>query len=302
VEYVHYDLYLPNDYVSWTVSGNYLLVIYDEEDLPVITKRFMVVEPLVSVNAEIKRPKKVSQLRSHHALEIDINFEDFYIRDPLNELSVTVMQNFRWLDAIEDVKPKNVMNGRLTFDPFDPFLFPALKDFRNFDTRSLLYTSRYIYSIHVEEYKIDVLLEKDRKRTFANFITELDMNGNFITGNKDHPNGVRGAEYVNVAFTLESSTEFDGYDVYIIGGFSDWQLYDSNIMTYDPVNQYYQADLLLKQGFYDYYYALVDQEGNINLESLEGNWYETDNTYYILVYLREFGAIYDKLIAMYAVK
>jgi hypothetical protein len=88
----------------------------------------------------------------------------------------------------------------------------------------------------------------------------------------------------------------------VIGRFSDWQLYDTNLMRYDTDNGFYVADILLKQGYYDYLYALVDEEGNIDLTALEGNWYETDNNYYVLVYLREFGGIYDRLIAMYTVK
>lgn len=302
INYVHYSLMLPNDYVTWTVSGNYLLIVFDEDDYPVITKRFLVVEPLVSVYAAFTNPKKVSVLKTHQSLEVSINHEDYYIRDPLNELSVSILQNFRWNDGIYDVFPKNDVANQLTFDPFDPFLFPALKEFRNFDIRSLLYTSRYVYSINATPYQIDVILEKDKKRTFTNFISEADANGQFVTESQDSKYGIQGAEYVNVAFTLESPLPFEEHDIYVIGGFSDWQLYESNRMAYDALNGYYEADILLKQGYYDYYYALIDNEARMDLATLEGNWYETDNTYYVLVYLREFGSYYDKLIAMYSVR
>ena len=301
-DYVHYDLYLPNDYVRWTISGNYLLVVYDEEDFPVISRRFLVVEPLVSVFADFAKVRDVSKHRSHQSLDVSINFEDVYIRDPLNELTVTVLQNFRWTDAIEHVKPKNLIGTQLTFDAFDPFLFPGLKEFRNFDIRSLNYTTRFVYAIRASLNGIEVQLEKDKKRSYTNFISEPDVDGNFLTGNEDDPYGLRAAEYANVSFTLESPLPIEDHDVYVTGGFSDWQLYDSHRMSYDPVMAAYQLDLMLKQGFYDYYYALVDKNGGMDLTALEGSWYETDNTYYILVYLREFSSYYDKLIALYTVR
>jgi hypothetical protein len=298
VDYVHYDLMLPNDYLNWTISGNYLLIVFDEEDYPVITKRFLVVEPRVSIYADFINPRKTQQLKTHQNLEIKVDHEDFYIRDPLNELSVTVLQNYKWFDALRDRKPKNVMGYTLSFDPFEPFTFAALKNFRSFDIRSLLYTSRYVYSIKASQYEIDVLLEKDKKRTYSNFISETDANGNFVPGNTDDKYGIQAAEYVNVGFTLESPLAYDKHDVFIIGGFTNWQIYDNNKMDYDSSNGFYTADLLLKQGYYDYYYALVDEDGNIDIEGIEGNWYEADNVYTILVYIREFGSYYDKLVAM----
>ena len=301
-KYVHYELSLPNQYLRWTISGNFLLIIYDEDDLPIITKRLLVVDPKLAIYAEIVNPKNISQLKTHHSLKIEIDHEDLYIRDPINELSVTVVQNFKWLDAVEDIKPKNTMANKLTFDVFDPFVFQAYKEFRNFDIRSLVYTSRYVYSIQASSDKVDVVLERDKKRNYSNFISEADINGNFIIGNDDNTFGVRGAEYVNVSFSLESPLPVENHDVYVIGAFSDWQLYESNKMDYRSSESVYEADILLKQGFYDYYYALVNEAGDINLSGLEGNWYETDNTYYILVYLREFGSYYDKLVAMYALK
>jgi hypothetical protein len=115
IDYVHYDLVLPNDYVQWIISGNYLLIVLDENDYPIITKRFLVAEPSVSIHAEFINPKKVSQLKTHQCLNLEINYDDFYIRDPLNEVTVTVLQNFKWIDAIQNRKAKNLMGNTLIF-------------------------------------------------------------------------------------------------------------------------------------------------------------------------------------------
>src|SRR5688572_8607468 len=45
-DYLHYKLSIPNEEVKWTISGNYLLVVYEAgyEDDPVITRRFLVTD------------------------------------------------------------------------------------------------------------------------------------------------------------------------------------------------------------------------------------------------------------------
>jgi len=50
--FTHYRLYLPNEDMRWTISGNYLLVVYEDEGdkIPVITRRLVVVDPKIQIN------------------------------------------------------------------------------------------------------------------------------------------------------------------------------------------------------------------------------------------------------------
>ena len=44
--YIHYSLQFPTPNMSFTLSGNYILFVYDDTpDNPVLTRRFMVTEP-----------------------------------------------------------------------------------------------------------------------------------------------------------------------------------------------------------------------------------------------------------------
>ncbi|MEZ4949342.1 MAG: hypothetical protein R2784_08145 [Saprospiraceae bacterium] len=54
---------------------------------------------------------------------------------------------------------------------------------------------------------------------------------------------------------------------------------------------------MLKQGFYSYQYVMVDKDGNKDFETLEGNDYQTENEYTIIIYYHPFGARYDQVIA-----
>ena len=55
-------------------------------------------------------------------------------------------------------------------------------------------------------------------------------------------------------------------------------------------------DIPIKQGYYDYAYAIVGKDGKINLHDIDGDWYETENNYTILLYYRGIGGRFDQLI------
>jgi hypothetical protein len=61
----------------------------------------------------------------------------------------------------------------------------------------------------------------------------------------------------------------------------------------------YEKEMLLKQGFYNYLYALKPYGGKgfPDFNTTEGNYFATQNTYTVLVYYRPFGARADNLIA-----
>jgi hypothetical protein len=54
---------------------------------------------------------------------------------------------------------------------------------------------------------------------------------------------------------------------------------------------------MLKQGFNNYQYVLADSKGKIDYENaLDGNFWQTENNYFTLVYYRENGQRYDRII------
>jgi len=70
VDYTHYHLRIPNRNFRPMVSGNYLLQIFDPEldDPLVLTRRFVVYEPLLSLLGEIVRPVNLAHSRTHQEI------------------------------------------------------------------------------------------------------------------------------------------------------------------------------------------------------------------------------------------
>ena len=298
IPYTHYSLRLPNEDIQWRISGNYLLIVYDEEGdpFPVITRRFMVSEQAIGILPEMERPRQVDKINTHHAIRLELDVTNFRVDRPLNEIEVVILQNKSWTNAIKGIKPKFVSGNRVRFDLMGDLSFPALKEFRQFDTRSIDYRLEGVESIEKYRNGTDVWLEMDHKRTYDNYHTISDFNGGYHIIAHDVNDPRLEGQYVNVIFTLKCPFPYEGQNVFIYGNLCDWELINEFKMDYDERGGYYRGEVLLKQGVYDYMYAL-EKNGKLNLVELEGSWKETENDYTILVYYSPFGSRYDQLIA-----
>ena len=70
-------------------------------------------------------------------------------------------------------------------------------------------------------------------------------------------------------------------------------------MSYNYHKKAYEKKLYLKQGYYNYLYAfLEDGSEKADIRLLENSFYETVNDYTIYVYYNRPGTLYDQLIGM----
>ena len=305
IKYTHYWLDLPNENMSWTKSGNYILIIYEEgaEDDPVLWRRFLVVEDRAKIIAECKAPTDVSILKTHHEIDFNIRHKGFNIENPKRDIRVTILQNGRWDNALTDIKNRMVRQDELDFEYNNELVFPAGKEFRSFDIRSLKSRSERVYSIEEFTDAVEATLETDINRSFSNLVSHKDINGYYVIANDDKADDQVTSEYVWVNFSLESRSELYNSDVYVIGGFSDWQIQNYNQLNYDEDSEVYYKDILLKQGFYDYIYVVHDKDRDVlDFSTFEGNWFGAKNQYTILVYYRPIGENYDQLISAFTVE
>jgi hypothetical protein len=298
--FTHYRLFLPNNDMRWTISGNYLLAVYEDEGdkVPVITRRFVVVDPKIQIQPRLVRPSQVSKSRTHQEIDFSVDHQRLDIRSPQIEVRAAVLQNGRWDNAVTDLKPFFTRANELVFDYQDKIVFPAGREFRYLDLRSLRFRSENISAIESYRDGYEVILYKDEKRTNQSFFTREDINGKFVIESYDQQDFDLSGDYADVLFTLYSPAELGG-DVYLLGAISDWRPKEAFKMVYNPAINGYVAKVLLKQGYYEYAYGVMpDVEGvrTLDLSETEGNSYETQNDYTILVYYRPFGSRYDQVI------
>lgn len=298
-DYTHYEVMLPNDDIRWTISGNYLVVVYDATlELPILSRRFMVAENEISIGYQLVRPKNVQKSMTHQELELTLNYKGFKIRQPREELYVSVLQNGNWNSALHNLYGTYERGSQLFFDEYDLICFPALKEFRSFDIRPISYTTEFVNSIDQGDDETVVLLDLNKKRANRNFLTQLDANGFFIIDNFESRSEPEvSSEYCKVVFNLQSEREYER-DIYMVGAFSDWQAKEEYKLEYDPSRRLYLGAAMFKQGYYDYMFAMKQDDGFLDIDFIEGSFFETENDYLILVYYREYGARFDRLIAV----
>jgi len=299
ISYYHYRLSIPNERIKIRLSGNYILKVYKpgEPDKPAFTKRFMVTEDLVKISATAHRPSMTQYYNTGHQVDISVSFSALRVTDPYRDFSTFILQNGKWINSKNNLKPDFVGNNELKFNSLsEKNIFPAGNEYRYFDIKSIRYLSQYVRKIDFVGNSYHVFLFPSENREFKPYFYWQDFNGKYYIAIQEGRDMDTEADYVYVYFTLPSTYRVDGGKMYVSGAMNNWNFNSDNLMTYDSDKAQYQCTMLLKQGWYNYEYIfLKDGEMKADPSVFEGNHYETENEYLILVYYRNPIDRYDRL-------
>lgn len=300
VPYVHYSLKIPNENVKVKLSGNYIILVYDDnEDNPLIIKRFVAVDQRVTIDATIKRPTLPKYQNEYQEVDFTVFNPDYPIDNPYQTIKAVVIKNNQWKFSITDLKPLFIKSNELVYDYEDKNLFLGGNEFRSFDIKSLKYQSANIRSIVLKDEVWNVILKPDKPRDRIGYLSNEDLNGKYLIQNQEGSNADNDAEYAHVVLNFPMETPLADGDIYAYGGFSDFNCYEDYKMTYNLERNAYVLDMLIKQGYYNYQYVYVPKNSNdVDERYFEGSHYETENDYVIYIYHRPFGSRYDQLIGV----
>ncbi len=305
VHYTHYNILFPNNDIRFTKSGNYLLVVYSYESNKKIiacTKRFMIVEQILEIEGRVNPSADNLHRRTSHKLDFKIFRNNLYIDDPFREIKIVIMQNFQWHNKIEGLQPSFINHYELVYEFEERNLFRASNEYRYFtfhDTERLSERVEHIDFRHPYYY---IRLYADESNLFRRYSSYEDINGSYVIrtqkfGTQDYSEIE--ADYAIVHFKLNYDVPVDNAEVYIFGELSNREISDEYKMEYNLETRAYEKILLLKQGYYNYRYLLVDNDKNKPPDHafFEGSHFETENDYLLFIYHREPGRTYDKLVA-----
>ena len=297
VLYTHYSLRIPNENISLKLSGNYKLTVYNDEGdepVPVLTACFSLVEPGVGIGATVSTNTDIDFNKSHQQVDFSVNYGLVKVIDPHRELKTVVMQNRRWDNCVVNPKPNIQAANKIEFTHNRQLIFPAGNEYHKFE----------ILDVHIPTLNVDRMEWFDPyyhatlypNQPARNYLYDEDQNGAFIIRNSDDEDVATTCDYVFTHFTLKSP-QLPGGEVYLNGEWTYNRFIPEYRMTYNRETQAYEATALLKQGYYNYNYLFVpDGETQGNSGRTDGNFYETENEYIILVYHRPNGGRYDKLV------
>ena len=300
VAYYHYKLTFPNDRILIKNSGNYILIVYPvgEPDKPVLTRRFMVAEDAVRISATAQRPQMTTNYNTGQQVDFVVNYGGLNINDPYRDISSIILQNGQWTNAKMKLMPDIVSNNELKYSSLsDKNIFPGGNEFRYFDIKSIRFQTEFVRKIDFVGNNYHVFLYPSENREFKPYFYWQDFNGKYYIAIQEGRDMDTEADYVWVYFTLPSKYKVSGGNMFVAGALSDWTFDTKSIMTYDPDKAQYQSSMLLKQGWYNYEYLFLKQGDKTAEPSVfEGNHYDTENDYLILVYYRNPRERYDRVV------
>jgi hypothetical protein len=300
-KYTHYKLLFPTENMKLTKSGNYILKVYKDgyPDNAVLTRRFMIVEPHVTISATAKRATLIEDMDYKQEIDFTVNYANYPIANPYQDVKITITQNNRNDNAITNLKPKYINNNQLVYDFEQGNTFEGGNEFRFFDLKSIKSRTINIAKIGYDSLGYYAYILPDEKRAFKNYYFSQDINGRKLIKTDDYPDSDIEAEYVNVHFTLPYNFTVIGGNIYVLGALTDWNFTNEGMLKYNYLNHTYETSILLKQGYYNYIYVFLEDGKTAGDETLiEGTRYETENEYAIYVYCKENGTTYDKLIGV----
>lgn len=297
--YIHYSVTLPNEQMQFTRSGNYLLKIYNNNNPNelLITRRFVVYEDACAINPEFLRASDVEERTRKQEIDFTLRVLGLSVPNPFTDIKVCILQNYRWDNMKTGFKPTFVKENEWVYNLDEPHVFFGGNEYRFFDLKSLRYNAPNIGRIDRDTVPWNVHLLMDEKRSYKKYLTYSDINGQFVIRTDNSYDPEVDADYVNVHFTVPSTEVILDGSLYVFGAFTDWQLRDENKLHYDYTQRAYKAKLYLKQGIYNYSYALArDNKKEADETFIEGTHFDTENNYTFLVYFRDLRCVCDRVI------
>jgi hypothetical protein len=283
----HYRLSIPNNYTAIKLSGNYVLTILNSDKEVVLKRYFVLYEERLPVSLKIRRPRTVKNIYSKHNLNFEINTDDFLLQNPTQNLKVVLLQNGNFNTAIKNIVPQYNIGNVFVYKYDMETQFWAGNEFLNFDSKDIKNANNYVSFVNSDNGIYNTHLFTNNAKTSFPYSNYSDLNGNFSERKLDGENYKIESDYSWVYFSLSAPLANPSSSIYIVGMFNNYSMTPENKMDFNTKNGLYEKAILIKQGFTNYQYLTVNNKGFIDSENaIDGNFYQTENDYTVLVYYK----------------
>ncbi|MCA0151834.1 type IX secretion system plug protein [Winogradskyella vincentii] len=294
--YSHYKLQIPNIQTRAILkTGNYMISIYDDYDELMFSRKFMVYEDLVNVGVNVKRSRDVKYVAQKQSVDMTISTNSINFNNPLETINTVIIQNNNLNSSISGLRPQYTLGNRLIYKYVDESAFWGGNEYLFFENKDARAANVGVQFIDLKDiyhsYLFTNIARYDRPYTY-----NPDINGNFQITAIDRSDVDVEADYTMVHFSLLYEELMDK-DIHVYGNFNAFAIEPLTKLYYNRESGKYEGMLRLKQGFYNYKFVALDKRTNeLDEGFISGNFWQTENNYKVLVYYRDLGARYDKLI------
>ncbi len=300
--YTHYQVILPEANSLPVKSGNYLLKVYLDGDTTKLafTRALLVLDPKSSVMAQFIQPFTPQFFKTHQRLKFTVNLEGLNAFNANQQVKVLVLQNNRWDNAQGNVPPTFTRGNSLEYNTENNFVFPGGKEWRWLDLRSFRLQSERVEKADYTKNATKIFVKPDIDRTSQRYVYYQDLNGLYQVTTYETINPYWQGDFATVQFSYVTPTQapYPDKDLYLFGQLTDYRINEATKMQFNPEKGMYEGTQFLKQGYYSYGYMLLDKNDPKQRSEPEGNYWETENNYTILVYYKSFTDQADQLIGI----
>ena len=298
--YIHYQAILPEANSLPTRSGNYLIKVFLDGDTSklVFTKALLVLDSKASVSAQVVQPFTPDRYNTHQHIKFTVNIDGVNTSNASQQIKVVVLQNNRWDNAQGNVLPTFIRNNSIEYSNENSFVFAGGKEWRWLDLRSFRLLSERVDSANSK--RTDIYVKPDIDRSGQRYVYYADLDGGYIVTTYESINPYWQGDYANVHFKYITPNQapYPDKDLYLIGQLTGYQLNENSKMNFNAEKGLYENTQYLKQGYYSYGYMLVNKDDALKRTEPDGNYWETENNYTVLVYYKSFMDQSDQLIGV----
>ena len=300
--YTHYAFQLPNSDMSFKLSGNYVVLVYEDTNIenPIAQACFSIVESHVAISGNVRGNTDTELNGRFQQLDFEVGLNGYTVRDANQEIKVVVRQNNRTDNQVTDLQPTYLAGSKLSYINNKALIFDGGYEYHRFDISSVYAAGEGVAGIKFTKPYYDAFLYDNKIQTSHIYSSEMDVNGKFIVNlqNATIDDNI-GADYMWVHFNLPTKQPFFDGQLFLGGEFNYNLLNNAVRMKYDGKTESYVQTVLLKQGGYNYqYWFLPKGEHKASAERVDGSFWQTGNEYTVYVYHRPWGERYDKLVGV----
>ena len=296
--YSHYRLAFPNQFTTQLrISGNYMLKILNEDREVVFSRKFILYENHSTVAAQVKRSRNLSNIDYKQNLEFTIVSNDIVFQTPIQNVKVLLLQNGNLNTGIKNVPPQYTIGNQLVYKYDKETQFWGGNEFVYFENKDIRAASNNVGRVGSNNDIYNSYLYTNQARGNQIYSNYQDVNGNFVVKNINAANNDIEADYAWVYFTLSAPAFRSNKDIYVTGMFNNYSISPEYKMDYSTDKAVYEKAIMIKQGFTNFEYTIADKKGIVDYENaIDGNFYQTENEYTLLVYYKESTDRYQRVI------
>lgn len=287
--YTHHTFQIPNKNTRIKISGNYLLIVLNDNDEICFQRRFVVYESNIDITGEIVRDRSLKNIDYKQVVNFSIIHPNITINNPSKEIKVVIVQNNDWNLAKSDIKPQYYKKNEIVYNYSPNTSFFGSNEFLNFDTKRLNVTNVNILRSTIEDHYYQTYLYPNNTRYYLPYTYFPDINGGYVVVTLNGTDATVESEYTNVHFHIKPTRQLKNNEsIYIYGAFNNYAFTEENRLKFNKKTNYLETEILFKQGFYNYTHV-IKREDEIDTRTIDGSYQETENDYTILVYYQPFG-------------